>query len=113
MSCRTGASEGKKLAGAVSNYYSLLPGQLDHAWPLMTADYQTGVAGGRQAYQRFWDGFSKVTATEVVGSSPSTVTALITYTTKSGSVIRERTTFRMVPDGGVLKIAASTVTSRS
>ncbi|HEU4999272.1 MAG TPA: serine/threonine-protein kinase [Lapillicoccus sp.] len=102
-----------QLAGAVSNYYSLVPGQLDQAWPLMTADYQTRVAGGRQAYQRFWDGFSKVTATEVVGSSPSTVTALITYTTKSGSVIRERTTFRMVPDGGVLKIAASTVTSRS
>jgi hypothetical protein len=102
-----------QLAGALSNYYSLVPGQLDQAWPLMTADYQTRVAGGRQAYQRFWDGFSKVTATEVVGSSPSTVTALITYTTKSGSVIRERTTFRLVPDGGVLKIAASTVTSRS
>ena len=79
----------------------------------MTADYQTRVAGGRQAYQRFWDGFSTVTATEVSGSPPSTVTALITYTTKAGVVIRERTTFGLVDDGGVLKIARSTVTSRS
>ena len=109
----TGTPTPAQLAGALSRYYSLVPGQLDQAWPLMTADYQTRVAGGRQAYQRFWDGYSKVTATEVVGSSPSTVTALITYTTKSGSVIRERTTFSLVPEGGVLKIAASTVTSRS
>ena len=59
----------------------------------MTADYQTRVAGGRQAYQRFWDGFSAVTATDVSGSPPSTVTATITYTTKAGQVTRERTTF--------------------
>ena len=79
----------------------------------MTADYQTRVAGGRQAYQRFWSGFSKVTATEVTSPSPSTVTALITYTTKAGAVIRERTTFALVNEGGVLKISQSTVTSRS
>jgi hypothetical protein len=79
----------------------------------MTADYQTSVAGGRQAYQRFWDGFAKVTATEVASPSPSTVTALITYTTKAGAVTRERTTFTLVDEGGVLKISRSTVTSRS
>lgn len=102
-----------QLAAAISRYYSLVPGRLDEAWPLMTADYQTRVAGGRQAYQRFWDGFTKVTATEVGGSPPSTATALITYTTKDGQVIRERTTFGLVNDGGVLKINSSTVTSRS
>jgi hypothetical protein len=108
-----GTPTAAQLAGAVSRYYTLVPGDLDQAWGLMTADYQTRVAGGRQAYQRFWDGFSKVTATEVVGSPPSTVTALITYTTKAGAVIRERTTFGLVNEGGVLKIARSTVTSRS
>ena len=91
----------------------LVPTRLDEAWTLMTADYQTRVAGGRQAYQRFWDGFSKVTATEVASSSPSTVSALITYTTTAGAVIRERTTFTLVDEGGVLKISRSTVTSRS
>ena len=108
-----GAPTAAQLAGAISRYYSLIPGNLDQAYALMTPDYQTRVAGGRQSYQRFWDGFSSVTATEVAGSPPSTVTALITYTTKAGAVIRERTTFGLVDDGGVLKISRSTVTSRS
>jgi hypothetical protein len=101
------------LAAAISGYYALVPDRLDQAWPLMTADYQTRVAGGRAAYGRFWSGFSAVTATEVTGSPPSTATALITYTQKDGRVIRERTTFGLVDEGGVLKIASSTVTSRS
>ena len=109
----TGVPTAAQLTGAISRYYSLVPTRLDEAWPLMTADYQTRVAGGRQAYQRFWDGFSKVTATEVASPSPSTVSALITYTTKAGAVIRERTTFTLVDEGGVLKISRSTVTSRS
>ena len=108
-----GTPTAAQLAGAISHYYGLIPGNLDEAYGLMTTDYQTRVAGGRQAYQGFWDGFSKVTVTEVAGSPPSTATALITYTTKAGAVIRERTTFGLVNDGGVLKIARSTVTSRS
>jgi serine/threonine protein kinase len=109
----TGVPTAAQLAGAVSRYYSLVPTKLDDAWPLMTTDYQTRVAGGRQAYERFWGGFTKVTATEVSSPSPSTVTALITYTTNAGAVIRERTTFTLVDEGGVLKISRSTVTSRS
>ncbi|HEY7988595.1 MAG TPA: serine/threonine-protein kinase [Lapillicoccus sp.] len=108
-----GPPNAAQLAAAVNRYYSLVPGDLDQAFSLMTADYQTRVAGGRQAYQRFWDGFSAVTATDVSGSPPSTVTATITYTTKGGQVTRERTTFGLVDDGGVLKIGSSTVTSRS
>jgi serine/threonine protein kinase len=108
-----GTPTAAQLAGAISHYYGLIPGNLDEAYGLLTTDYQTRVAGGRQAYQGFWDGFSKVTVTEVAGSPPSTATALITYTTKAGAVIRERTTFGLVNDGGVLKIARSTVTSRS
>jgi serine/threonine protein kinase len=109
----SGTPSAAQLAGAISRYYSLVPTNLDAAWPLMTTDYQTRVAGGRQAYERFWNGFTKVTATEVAGSAPSTSTALITYTTKDGTVIRERTTFGLVNEGGVLKISQSTVTSRS
>jgi hypothetical protein len=77
----------------------------------MTADYQTRHAGGRAAYDRFWGGFSAVSATQVSGSSPSTATALITYTRLDGTVVRERTTFGLVNEGGVLKIASSAVMS--
>jgi hypothetical protein len=54
-----------------------------------------------------------VAATDVTGSPPSTVTATVSYTTKTGQVTRERTTFGLVEDGGVLKIGSSTVTGRS
>jgi hypothetical protein len=97
----------------VSRYYSLVPGNLDEAFGLLTTDYQTRVAGGRQAYQRFWDAYSAATATDVTGSPPSTVTATVAYTTKGGQVVRERTTFGLVEEGGVLKINSSTVTGRS
>lgn len=109
----TGPPSANQLAAAVTRYYSLLPGNPDEAFALLTTDYQTRVAGGRQAYQRFVDGFSAVTATDVTGSPPSTVTATVTYTTKSGQVTRERTTFGLVDDGGVLKIGSSTVTGRA
>jgi serine/threonine protein kinase len=104
---------GQQLAAAISSYYTLVPRNLDQAWPLMTADYQTRHAGGRAAYDRFWGGFSAVSATQVAGSSPSTATALITYTRLDGTVVRERTTFGLVNEGGVLKIASSTVMSSS
>ena len=102
---------GQQLAAAISSYYTLVPRNLDQAWPLMTADYQTRHAGGRAAYDRFWGGFSAVSATQVSGSSPSTATALITYTRLDGTVVRERTTFGLVNEGGVLKIASSAVMS--
>ena len=107
------ATPEQRLAAAITNYYGRLPGDRDGAWPLMTVDYQTRVAGGRASYDRFWSGFSAVTATEVTGSPPGTATALITYTTTAGRVIRERTTFGLVDEGGVVKISSSTVTSRS
>jgi hypothetical protein len=109
----SGTPTAAQLATAITHYYSLIPGDLDQAYGLLTADYRARVAGSRQEYGGFWDDFSKVTATEVTGSPPSTATALITYTTKAGAVIRERTTFGLVNEGGVLKIARSTVTSRS
>jgi serine/threonine protein kinase len=98
-----------QLSAAISRYYALLPGGTDQAWPLMTASYQTNKAGGRTSYERFWNQFASVTATDVTATPPSTVVATITYRTKDGQVSRERTTFGMVVEGGVLKINSSTV----
>jgi hypothetical protein len=98
-----------QLSAAISRYYALLPGGTEQAWPLMTASYQTNKAGGRTAYERFWNQFSSVTATDVTATPPSTVVATITYRTKDGQVSRERTTFGMVVEGGVLKINSSTI----
>ncbi|HYN30458.1 MAG TPA: serine/threonine-protein kinase [Dermatophilaceae bacterium] len=100
---------GDQLASAVTSYYALLHSGTERAWPRMTTTYQAQTAGGRAAYDRFWSGMSRVRATEVRGASPSTVTATITYYRDDGTVVRERTSFRLVEEDGVLKIARSQV----
>jgi hypothetical protein len=75
----------------------------------MTASYQTNHAGGRQAYQRFWDAIDRVTVTAVRGIPPDSAQAIVTYYFKDGRVVRERTAYGLVNEGGRLKINTSTV----
>jgi hypothetical protein len=93
------------------SYYALLPRNTEAAWPGMTDSYQRNHAGGRQAYQRFWDAISKITVTKVKGSPPGSAQATITYYFKDGRVIRERTAYGLINDNGRLKINSSTVLS--
>jgi len=77
----------------------------------MTASYQTNHAGGRRAYQRFWDAISKITVANVRGIPPDAAQATITYYFNDGRVVRERTAYGLVTDAGRLKISSSTVLS--
>ena len=104
-----GAATAAQLRQAITSYYALLPRNTDAAWPGMTDSYQRNHAGGRQAYQRFWDAISKINVTKVKGSSPGSAQATITYYFKDGRVIRERTAYGLINDGGRLKINSSTV----
>ncbi len=79
----------------------------------MTAAYQTNHAGGRRAYERFWAPIERVSATNVSGDAPNRAQATLTYYYKDGRVVRERTAYRLVNEGGVLKISSSTVLSSS
>ncbi|WP_210481410.1 serine/threonine-protein kinase [Naasia sp. SYSU D00948] len=105
------ATREEQLAQAVTSYYALMPDNTDAAWPLMTADYQTNHAGGRAAYQRFWDAVSEVSVSGVRGIAPDQVEAVVTYVYTDGSVVDELTAYRLVDEGGTLKIAATTVLS--
>ena len=98
---------------AVSDYYALLPGDLDAAWPLMTADYQENHAGGREAYEAFWAAIERVEIAEVSAPAPDQAQATLIYHYRDGSVVEEVTAYRLVDEGGVLKIAASEVLSSS
>ena len=106
-----GAPSAAQLAEAISGYYALVPGNTDAAWPRMTANYQTNHAGGRQAFQQFWDAVARVSANAISGTSPDQAQATITYYFKDGRVVDEVTTYTLVDEGGTLKIAASTVMS--
>jgi eukaryotic-like serine/threonine-protein kinase len=88
-----------------------MPRNTEAAWPRMTAWYQTNHAGGRQAYRRFWDAIDRVSVTDVSGIPPSSAQATITYHFKDGRVVRERTAYGLIKDGGRLKINSTTVLS--
>jgi eukaryotic-like serine/threonine-protein kinase len=107
-----GTPTAAELRRTITSYYALMPRNTDAAWPRMTASYQTNHAGGRQAYQRFWDAISKITVADVRGIPPDSAQATLTYYYfNDGRVVRERTAYRLVEEGGRLKINSSTVLS--
>jgi eukaryotic-like serine/threonine-protein kinase len=100
-----------QLRQAITSYYALMPRNTDAAWPRMTASYQTNHAGGRQAYQRFWDAVDRISVADVRGMPPNAAQATITYYFKDGRVVRERTAYGLFNDSGDLKINSTTVLS--
>lgn len=104
-------SEEQRTVDALQDYYALMPGDLDTAWTLMTADYQVNHVGGRDAYQAFWGDITDVAIADVVATAPGEAQATLTYTFADGRVVREVTAYRLVDEGGTMKIAASEVLS--
>ncbi|NUR63118.1 MAG: protein kinase [Catenulispora sp.] len=100
-----------QLVAAITNYYSLVPGNLDQAWADLTPEYQQNKALGLANYKSFWNGMQRVTVSGVQAQAPDKVTATIDYFPKSGQATEERTSFTLVQDGGVWKIAHSSVIS--
>ncbi|GGI47425.1 hypothetical protein BCL57_002122 [Agromyces flavus] len=93
------------------DYYALVPGDLDAAWPMMTDDYQVNHVGGRDAYGAFWSEVTDVAISAVTASSPNDAQATLTYTFADGRTVQEVTAYRLVDEGGALKIAATEVLS--
>ena len=106
-----GTPTAAQLRRAITSYYALMPRNTDAAWPRMTASYQTNHAGGRQAYERFWDAVDRISVADVRGIRPWSAQATLTYYFKDGRVVRERTAYGLVNEGGRLKINSSTVLS--
>ncbi|GAA2100054.1 hypothetical protein GCM10009841_14410 [Microlunatus panaciterrae] len=102
-----------QLAQAISSYYALVPGKTEQAWKLLTPSYQNRTAGGRKSYQKFWKDIDQVSVSKVSGTPPDGAVATVTYRFKDGKVVEERTSYRLVNDGGVLKINDSSVLSSS
>ena len=98
-----------QLTSAITDYYKLMPGDLSDGWNHMTADYQQNHAGGMAGYQSFWGGVASVDVSDVAATPPGTVVATITYHKKDGSAPVERTTFGLVQQDGMWKIASSSV----
>ena len=100
-----------QLTSAISNYYQLVPGNLDQAFGYMTAYYQQNTAHGMSGYRAFWDPIQRASVSDIVAQPPSTVTATIDYYYKDGKTVQERTSFGLELSGGIWKIAKSSVLS--
>jgi serine/threonine protein kinase len=101
----------QQIVDTITSYYAIVPGDLDSAWPMMTADYQVNHVGGRDAYGAFWGEIADVEITDVSASPPDGAQATLTYYFNDGSVVKEVTAYQLVDEGGVLKIAATEVLS--
>ena len=99
----------QQLSGAITHYYSLIPGNLDVAWNLLTPKYQQNPAISKSYYTSFWGKYQSVSLSDVVAEPPSTVVATLTYVSKDGSTQQERTKFGLVQQDGVWKIDTSSV----
>ena len=107
----SGTPTAAELAGALTSYYALLPGDRDAAWNRLTRRYQSTTAKNRRTFESFWGGVDRVRVAEVDGSPPGTVTARVTYDFDDGRTFVERTRYGLVEDDGVLKIDRSEVLS--
>ncbi len=104
-----GAPTTEQLAQAVTDYYALLPDDTDAGWARLTASYQQQT-GGRESYEGFWKDMDTVSVSDVRATAPDRVQATITYVAKSGNQrSTEQRSFRLVSEGGVLKINESAV----
>ncbi|WP_020579403.1 serine/threonine-protein kinase [Actinopolymorpha alba] len=94
-------------AQAVSDYYALMPGNLQGGWSRLSPRYQRQ-AGGFASYRGFWSGMRAVGASNVVARG-NRVEATVTYTRRSGSTVRERRVFSLIQQNGRWLIDASSI----
>ncbi|WP_206785109.1 serine/threonine-protein kinase [Amycolatopsis sp. MtRt-6] len=95
-------SSSKTAAQALSDYYSLLPGNPQAAWNLLTDKFKASRNQTYDRYKSFWSQYRSVQATNVKEVGPGRVTAHVTYDGAQG----ENDTFTMVQVNGIWMIDA-------
>ena len=96
---------------ALQEYYALMPEDTDEGYALLTDRYRSTTAGSEESYKAFWDEIEGVGIRDTTASAGGRVEATLTYTFEDGRVVEERTAYRLVEQGGTLRIDSSTVLS--
>jgi serine/threonine protein kinase len=99
-----GAPTAEELAAAITEYFQIVPSDLETGWDRLTSEFQQTRAGGWDAYQSYWNTVDHVDASNVVGTAPDRASADLVYYYTDGRVVPQHTTFTLVRQGGVLKI---------
>ena len=101
-----GQPTSQQLADAITNYFQIVPGDLNTGWNLLTQHFQKSRAKNWGTYVGFWNSVDHVDVTSVEGQPPHTATANLVYYYKNGHTVSQTTTFTLQRQDGVLKIAA-------
>jgi hypothetical protein len=99
-----GAPTDRQLADAVVRYFSLIPGNLDAGWNMLTPHFQNSRAQNRQTYDSYWGSVQRVDVSNASGQAPNRASATLTYHFKDGRVVTEQTSFRFARHDGTLEI---------
>ncbi|WIX79388.1 serine/threonine-protein kinase [Amycolatopsis carbonis] len=88
-------------AAALQHYFTLIPGNLQEGFNLLTDNFKATARQNYASYQAFWSGRT-ASASEIKQVGTDTFSAEITYGGRVNS--REHHTYHMVNDNGVWKI---------
>jgi hypothetical protein len=103
-STSAGPPSASELAGAVTDYYDLVPANLSAGWDRLSRHFQTTKAQDRQNYDSYWNTVQRVDVLSSSGQPPMSAIATLKYHYKNGHIVVERTRFDFVRQSGVLKI---------
>ncbi|MET0234080.1 MAG: hypothetical protein ABW224_05555, partial [Kibdelosporangium sp.] len=99
------------LSAAITDYYALMPGNLNEAWTRLTPKYQQSPAGGRKGYENYWSRIQRVQVSGVSVTSATTVEATVEYHFKDNRIVQERHRYFCVSQDGQWRIDQSAVLS--
>jgi serine/threonine protein kinase len=99
------------LSAVITDYYALMPGNLQEGWNRLTPRYQQNPAGGRSGYQTFWNRIRTARISGVTPLAANVLEATVEYDFKDGRVVRERHRYVFIREDGLWKIDQSTVLS--
>ncbi|GAA3854699.1 serine/threonine-protein kinase [Saccharothrix violaceirubra] len=84
---------------ALVDYYALLPGNIDAAFPTLTESFRNGRGVDYDYYRNFWAGYSAVSLSNVQVVGENQVSATVNYTDLSGAQKSENNLFTLVKSG--------------
>ncbi|MFY9913394.1 MAG: hypothetical protein WAK18_01915, partial [Nocardioidaceae bacterium] len=105
----SGNSSAARAEGFVSDYYTLVPDDLDAGWAELSPDFQREI--GRSSYDGFWSGIDSVDLASVDSVGPKTVDYTITYHRSSGDTSTETKEITLVRDGSSYLISSDAARS--
>ncbi|MEV0069502.1 MULTISPECIES: serine/threonine-protein kinase [unclassified Amycolatopsis] len=94
----------QSMEAALTNYFSLIPGDLQQGFGLLTDSFKASKHQTFATYQNFWDDYKSARASNVKSIGTDMLSADITYVSASGASQTNHHTYHMVNDNGVWKI---------